>query len=238
MKRAYRVCSAVLLSMLLSACTTTTGTRVQLTESQLKGIQTLGVYVQTNHQFSVRMAREEMTDTGALLGGLIGAGIESGVRDSQDKRRETALLPLSQRFDLRQTVADDLQKYLTAINLFTTVRPVDTDKWDALRANGVDAVLNVNLGQWGLIVCNSAGGKDKRTQVGIEAHEELLDLSSGKIIWERNEDYLDGDCRVFDDFESQSNLLTSLLGTAVDNMTGRIANEIRYPQTATKGAGP
>ncbi len=83
---------AVFLSfILLASCTTTTGTHVKMDETALKNVETVGVVVRKEQDFSVRLSREKLGGPGPQLGGLLGLGVESVVRASTDSGHEKRL---------------------------------------------------------------------------------------------------------------------------------------------------
>src|ERR1041384_6626306 len=153
MSAVHRLFVATFLCLGLSACTTATGTRVRLNEASLSNIKTLGVLIKTNQDFSVRLSRDRMTGTGAVIGGLIGAGIEAGVRTSNDEHLQKRLRPLIGEFEVQAALQTDLQKHLGAANIFSAVQPVANERQRALSASGIDGVLEVTVTQWGLVVC-------------------------------------------------------------------------------------
>jgi hypothetical protein len=222
--------TAVGLAILVCSCTTPSGTHVQLDPSSLGQIKTLGVYVKTKDSFSVYMSRDRMTATGAVIGGLIGAGIEAGVRSSEDDKVLQKVRPNLGDFEVQSALATNLERQLQQTGLFSAVRRLDTADQRTVKAAGVDAILEVDVLQWGLLVC-SATSMDDRLQVGIVTHERLATVAGDRKLWVSDETHLDGDCHFASEFETKLELLRQLLNRAVDALTGRTANEIRYPST-------
>jgi hypothetical protein len=224
----------VLLACVLGGCTTQTGTRIKLTEAGLSGIQTCGVFVKQQEGFSVRLERERLTGTGAVLGGLLGAGIETGIRQSHDEHLTKDLLPVLGEFAPSKLMQDKLREYLEAAQLFGTVVLLDSNDRATLKEMHCDALLEVTLTQWGLVVCNSTRADD-RLQAGIDVHEKLSRLTDGRPVWERNALHLDGNCYFTEQYKSKDRLLVDELTRAIDDLAARTVNEIRYPQNASEG---
>ena len=222
------------LSIAVCSCTTPTGTHVKLNPSALSRVRTLGVCVKTNDSFSVYMSRDRMTGAGAVLGGLIGAGIEAGVRSSEDERILKKVRPSLGDFDVKVALATNLEQQLQQTGLFSEVRLLDSTDHRSIKNAGVDAVLEVVVLQWGLIVC-SATSMDDRLQADIIARERLFTATDNRKFWERDETHLDGECHVAYEFETKPELLRQVINRAVDAVAGRTANEIHYPQADAKG---
>ena len=91
--------SFLFIGVLVSSCTPTTGTRIPLSQAGLAKIKRIGILVKDEGGFSVRVSREKMTGTGAILFGLVGAGVEAGARSSADQRREKECKPIISHFD-------------------------------------------------------------------------------------------------------------------------------------------
>lgn len=225
--------TAVGLVVILCSCTTTSGTHVQLDPSNLSQVKTLGVYVKTNDSFSVYMSRDRMTATGQLIGGLIGAGIEAGVRSSQDDRILKKVWPNLGDFDVKVALATNLEQQLQQSGLFGAIRLLDSADQRSIKAAGVDAVLEIVVLQWGLIVC-SATSMDDRLQAGIITHERLSTATGDRKLWVRDETHFDGECHFAYEFETKPELLRQVLNRAVDALAGRTANEIHYPRSDAK----
>jgi hypothetical protein len=236
-----RTTFVIVLSGILSACTSTTGTRVQLTPESLREIQTLGIVIGTNESFSVHNAREKMDNTtavigaaGGALGVIIATSIEGGVRASNDSDAAKRLQPALGDFDVRTELAGHLSRHLTESGLFKEVRLLDSNERRAARQARIDAILDIDIQQWGLVVCDKSSGST-RMQAILAVREELVALGSGRTLWSRSDMHLDGECYAAAEYVSRDNLLRDVLKRSAAETATRIANEIRYPRAAAVG---
>ncbi|MFQ5542039.1 MAG: hypothetical protein ACE5E2_04350 [Candidatus Binatia bacterium] len=218
----------LLIGLLLSSCTATTGTRIPLSQPNLTKIKTIGIIVKKEEEFSVRLSREKMTGTGAILFGLIGAGIEAATRASADEKLEEKLKPIVGDYDPTKLMDERLHLYLQSAKVFSTVVSIDVEDRDVLKGKALDAFLEVMLKQWGLRLCLSPGSGEQ-VQVGLNVHGRMFLLQDGSTVWERDELYLDGECHAVGDFRSREGLLKDVLARAIDNLSGRIVNNILFP---------
>jgi hypothetical protein len=198
--------AAVSLSIVVCSCTTQSGTRVQLDPSSLSQVKAAGVYVKTKEPFSVYMSRDRMSDTGAVIGGLLGAGIEAGVRSSEDEHIAQQVRPSLGDFDMQVALTTNLEQQLEHTGLFSAVQPIDSVSQRSAKSVRIDGILEVTVLQWGLIVCNS-NTSDQRLQAGIIAHERLSAVDNNQTLWERDEVHLDGDCHFSSEYETKPDLL-------------------------------
>jgi hypothetical protein len=226
-RRALLVGIVLLAPSALAACTTTTGTRLSPSQSDISKIKRLGMLVRADEAFSVRRAREKLTNTGAAVGGLLGAAIEAGVRTSADTRDEESLKPITNSLDPSQLLGGPLKTTLTT-TAFPTVSAVSSVERAALRGEGLDAVLDVTLKEWGLRVCTTSDHTDD-VQAAYRVHGRLVLADSGSMIWERHELFLDGTCRPISAFRTQEGLLSTTMSQAATELARRIVNELLYP---------
>jgi len=59
--------------------------------------------------------------------------------------------------------------------------------------------------------------------------EKVFLLEDGSTVWERNELYLGGECYPLKDSDPDRDYFKDNLTRVVDNVSGRIINEIRFP---------
>lgn len=216
--------SLLFIGLVLFSCTPTTGTRIPLSQAGLAKIKRISILVKDEGSFSVRVSREKMTGTGAILFGLVGAGVEAGARSSADQRREKEFKPIISHFDPKKLMEERLHHYMQLTKVFTTI---DEDP-NVLGGKKLDGFLEVTLREWGLRLC-AGSGQSKRVQVGLDVHGKMLSLEDRSTVWERNELYLDGECYSLEDFRYREGLLESVLTRAIDNLSGKIVNEICFP---------
>ncbi len=215
----------------LAACTPTTGTQVKLSQADRARLHNIGVAVDVKDGFSVRVAREELTNTGATVGRVAGAAgsltgslIETGIRSAHDQRLTDRLKPAVHGYDPAPIMQDGLCQHLRDTRSFETI--VNTEPGKQSGTDGADGVLNVTIREWGV---RRALGRSDLVQVGINSHAALVSPEQGKTIWARNDLYVDGESHSMAELESQPELVRQLLTRALDNLSAKIVNEICYP---------
>lgn len=218
----------LLIGFLLSSCTPTTGTRVSLSQSDLAKIKRIGILVKEEESFSVRLSREEATNVGAAVLGLVGAGIEAGIRSSADTKIEEELKPILGNYDPKKLMQEKLYHYIEATRVFSPVTGIDVEDQNLVKGTGLDGLLEVTLKQWGLRLCLGPR-PGEQVQVGLSVHGKMYELERGNTVWERNELYLDGKCYPLGDFRSRGSLLKDAISRSIDTLSGRIVNYIVFP---------
>ena len=217
------ICVAILLTLL--SCVSTTGTQTTLTTAELSKIRKAGILVKSENPISVRVARDKMTNTGAILFGLVGAGVEAGYKSLQDSGHEKDIGRVLQGFDPVKDSATALQEKLTAGKVFQAVEIVQTDSAKALKEQGFDAVFKETIEEWGLRLCSG----EENVRVGFDIHAQILLLQNNATVWEHDELFMEGSCRPLSDFRGDGELLRTTLKQATQNLAGKIANEIAFP---------
>lgn len=214
----------VIVASLLS-CSATTGTKTSLAPSELSKFRKAGILVESETPFSVRVARDKMTNTGAVLFGLIGAGVEAAYKASKDTGYEEEIHHLLGDFDSRKDSTTALQQSFIAGKVFQTVEIVQTDDARALKEQGFDTVLKETIEEWGLRLCSG----EENVQVGFDINAQLISLHNNTTVWERDELFMEGPCRPLSDFRTDKELLRTSLKRAVESLAGKIVNNIAFP---------
>ena len=217
----------LLMLFVFSSCTATSGTRVPLNPTQLQKIKKVGTLVKKEEDFSVRLSRAKMSGVGAVFG-LIGAGIEAGLRSSNDAKLEEGLKPILGDYDITKVTAENLNKRINSQKVFGSSDIASVEDSEALRKMGIDGVLEVTFKEWGLRLCSSSSVLEQ-VQVGLGVHGRIFLLGDGSTIWERDDLYLDGECRRVEEFRLSEGMLKNALSRAADNLAGRVVNEILFP---------
>lgn len=223
--RHLRTVVCFVIAATLLSCSTTTGTKTSLAPSELSKFKKAGILVESETPFSVRVARDRMTNTGAVLFGLIGAGVEAAYKASKDTDYEEEIHHLIGDFDPRKDSAMALRQSFIAGKVFQAVEIVRTDDGRTLKEQGFDTVLKETIEEWGLRLC--AGEED--VQVGLDINAQLVSLHNNTTVWERDELFMDGPCRPISDFHIDKELLRTSLKRATERLAGRIVNDIAFP---------
>lgn len=238
---------AVLIPLFLSACTTTTGNKIALTQANLTKIHHIGVDVRKGEPFSVRLAQDRETPGGAILGSVfgvagavVGALAEEAGRASVDAKRTAKLLPTLGDYDAQSLMNDRLCRQLRTANVFKELASITAEtqlvgkgskvdyRWT--QSMNLDGILGVTLTQWGLVSCGENKESKNKLQTGLGVNVKLLLIDKPKPVWERNDLYLDGDCHTLEEFQSNEGMLKRALDRAIDEIVGKITNEIRFAQ--------
>lgn len=227
--RVFRRCSSAIFPFLAAAiflsCTPTTGSRIfgQYDPAKIKAI---AVTVKNEEDFSVRLSREEMTATGAVLFGLLGAGIEAAARHSADRGVEEQFKAIMATYDPKKPMNDSLHRHLRSSgSLVTVVGDIGDNAVSRLKQ--LDGVLEVTLKEWGLRRC--PGPSPDRAQIGLNIYARMSLAQEWSTVWERDELHLDGECRPWQDYRSHEGLLKEALSRTLNNLAGKIVNEILFP---------
>lgn len=138
---------------LLTGCVATTGTKVTMTGTDLARIKKAGIFVESPHPITVRVARDNMTNTGAALFGLVGAAVEAGYKSSKDSGHADSLLSAVRNFDPAHESAVALRDRFAAAHVFQTVEIVASGNRRAAESAGFDALFQQTIEEWGLRLC-------------------------------------------------------------------------------------
>jgi len=166
-----------------------------------------------------------LTNTGAILFGLIGAGIEAGYRASKDTDYEKEINHLLGDFDPVKDSAAAFHQKFSAGKVFPTVEIVQTESARVLNEQGFDSVFKETIEEWGLRLCSG----EENVQVGFDINAQLVLLQNNTKVWERDELFMEGPCRPLSDFRADKELLRASLKRATDSLAGRIVNDIAFP---------
>ncbi len=219
------------LATLLSGCTATTGDRVTLNKTEVGKIHNLGVTVRCEQAFSVYYSRDRMSNEGAALGGLLGAAIESSARASSDEQRAERLMPELGDFNPQQLIATQLTQKLQAAGLFNRTEKID-DPGSASKISkqdGLDGLLVVTVQRWGVISC-PGDASDEKVEAGFQTRVKMMEVPRNAAAWDRNDLCLNGTCHPLSELAGQPGLLRSEMTNAVDELTDKLVNTIRFPQ--------
>lgn len=220
---ALGLCAAALACGVGTACTAKTGTTRLPTADELARAKSIAVSVQVAESFSVRQSREDDTNTGAAMFGLVGVLVESGVRAGQDASSAKSVAGGLGDFDPKAALAE---RIVAAFKDARAAGVTSDPSRAALQQQGFDSVLEVTIREWGLRLCNGAGPQTVQGGYAVEARLRMLD--SSELIWQRTDLYLDRECQSVEAFQS-AELLRSVLARGVDSAAKRIVNDILFP---------
>jgi len=176
----------------------------------------------------VRLSREKGTAFGAVFFGLLGAGVEAAGRASIDEEYEEKFITAMGDFDPAMLMNEKLIHYLNSQKVFSEIVAVDSDNYTGTDEKRLDGMLKVTIKEWGLRLCVGEGTGDQ-VQVGLNVHGKMVLIGGDKTVWERNELYLEGKCHPMGFFQSPEGVLKKTMTRAVDNLSGKIVNDILFP---------
>lgn len=225
LSRYMKIAGCVTIVSILLSCVSTTGTKTTLTSAELSRIRKAGVLVESENPVSVRVARDKMTNTGAVLLGVLGAGMEAGYNSMKDSGSEKEIGDALHGFDPVKDSAAAFREKFTAGKVFPVVEIVQTDSPKTLTAQGFDALFKETIEEWGLRLCSG----EENVRIGFDIHAQVIMLRNNTTVWERDELYMEGPCRPLTDFSTDGELLRTSLKRATESLAGKIANEIAFP---------
>jgi hypothetical protein len=217
---------ALLASLVLAACTTVTGTRASGSHADIAALTRVAAVVHGPAGLSVQRDRQRMTAAGALRGGLLGAAIESGARANSDTSFARTLEPALGEFDGIAVLRERLLATLRARRVFPATESTRITDVAAMRAGGFDALLDVQVPEWGLRLC---GTPSDDMQVMYRAHGRLLTSGTAAPLWERHEVFVDAECRTAAAWRHEVGLLRAALTRAADEFARRLVNDLLFP---------
>jgi len=228
-------CNSIVLLCLLSACASTPGTKALVDRSALTALQRIGVTVTQEEDFSVLWGRDQFAGApnfgGSAGGGLLGLIVLAaaiGGTSSADAEYTRQIKPALGAYDAAKLFTTGLVRNLQHEPRFITVVNVAADEKSAAKGRGLDGIAEITLKRWGLRLCGAADTEVK-VQAGFYIEGRIVSVAKGETVWERHEFHLDSECRTLDELSSQKGLLVNLLSRVIDYLSGKMANEIRFP---------
>lgn len=142
--------------------------------------KTLALVIASEGEFEVLFHRAQSTVTGAAIGGLIGAAIEEGVRNSQDSDKKSQLLPhisdASCINHFRSALLEKLANKKIDVDEFPSSTIKAKDKDDGLESDPIGNIESNNYDSFNLEV-NQQLLSINITNCGFK----LVDLTSEKV---------------------------------------------------------
>jgi hypothetical protein len=244
------------LGTLSGCATGRTGTHVEPSPDDLSRIRKVGASVNVEHGFAVRLQYVSNADrlfimdliggvgsglhgslqaTGGVLGDatVFGTGVGAAAvvagEFSPDKRATRALNSEAAKMKSADAIGRFLVDRLQAATVFPEVELLPSQPADAAPENDMDARFVVTVRKWGLRppLGSKYGSGDKRlAQLELDVNLRLMSPGGERVLWERDEFYLDNECYSLGDFKSRAGLLVSRLELALQKVCDRTNNEI------------
>lgn len=225
--RVFAAIGSVVLITHLFGCAAKSGTRVSTDNAALQSVNSVHLTVTASEPFTIRRSDNNTgANVGAafgLVGVLVGAGIDAARMSSKSGGMEDAVSVYSKTVDAKAILAEKTRQALLQSQRFSQV-----DVAPASNGTTADGQLTLTIEDWGLRSCVGGSSVD-HMQVAIHVDGKFVSKTGGKTIWERDELFLDSDCRHFEEFRVQQGLLVERLNQSLEGLAGTLVNRILYP---------
>jgi len=245
MRSGPRICAAVGVlgaALLLGGCTPgSSGTRIEPKLEEISRIQKVGLYVEVQRGFGVRLQYLSSADRGSLeqmlvgsLGRFLGSFMYGGVLGllveySPDRNATVRLKPQSAPVDSEQAIGRALLNMFRTASVFPAGELVQSGSLALARERGNDALLVFTIWRWGLRLPPGSKyekGDKALAQLELNVQVKLVSSATQKVLWKRNESYVDSECYSLGDFKSQEGLVVRRMEHALQQVCDWTANEI------------
>lgn len=244
-RRLGAVCSGLMLVCLLSSCATP-GTKVQVDRPGLTQLKRLGVTVTKGEEFSVVLARDQplppqlsryANGLGAMLlaiADLAVYAVHTSSMSGIDARHASQLEPALGNFDVVKRFTEGVMRILPAEARSPAFVKVSTEDKSEFVSGGLDGTLEIKLKYWGLRRCGAVASTtfkpnpDDKLQVFFYITARIVPAAKTEPVWERQEFYVDNECRTLEERSAEGTLAADL-SRAIDYLSGKMVNEIRFP---------
>ncbi len=138
--------------------------------------------------------------------------------------------PQSAPVDSQQAIGSALLNMFRTGNVFPAGELVQSGSLALARERGDDAVLVFRIWRWGLRRppgTRYEQGDKALAQLELNVQLRLVSSATQKVLWERNESYVDSERYTLGDFRSQEGLVVSRMERALQQACDWTANEIR-----------
>jgi hypothetical protein len=254
-------------SLSLSGCATgRTGTHVVPRPEDVSRVKNVGLYVKVERGFAVRLqyvsnadrvflgdliclglgahrgARLAGADADTAVGVGMGVGVAAAVAGefSPDKRATRAMKSEAAQLDSARAIGRALLDIFQTTNVFPSIELMPSGSPTTAGEGGKDTILVVTVRRWGLrppLGSTYDSGDKAAAQLELDVNLTLVSCTTGDVLWERDEFYLDDEFHSLGDFKSQAGLLVSRMEHALRSVCDTTAREV-YPWRRDKEAIP
>jgi hypothetical protein len=211
--------------IIYAGCATQTGTKIEMLEGDLSNVHNLGVSVIEETGFKVMISQDEMTGTGAVVGGMIGMAIEHGIRSYQDEKIQNEFDEFVQYINIEAMAMESVMHYLKESYSFYSINDLSEYESSSSLPEDMDAVLEIVIKEWGLHRCPA---EEDMVQMGFNINSTLTLCENNRKVWERNDHYYSGKCYALQELEEDSDLFHEVISKAIEKVSGRIVYELVY----------
>jgi len=232
-----------------------TGTHVEANPEDISRIKKVGLFVKVEKGFAVRLQyvsnAEEVflanlicyslaARSGARLAGAsataagrigtaIGAAAAVAGEISPDKQATRALSAEAAKMNSAHAIGSALVDKLQNANVFPTVAIVQSQSRSTAQEGGIDTLFVLTVRRWGLrppLDSKYGTGDKAMAQLELDMNHKLVSSTTEKILWERDELYLDSKSYSLGDFKHKEGLLGSRMEHLLQLVCDRTANEV------------
>ena len=215
------------------------GDKVTLIRSNLTSVKRVGVAVNEEGKFTVRSVSDRRTPGTTQASGILAWAttspgailalapliIDGAVRTGVDKMKTQNIKPSLGDFNPKKLMEERICESMQAAKIFTAVETINEYNQKLLKEKKMDGGLEVTLKLLGILPC-----ADDKLAVFVNYNVKMFLTGKKQPIWEREDTYLDSSCYLYDEFRDKEGLLKNRLINAIDDISGTLVNQIRFPK--------
>lgn len=180
---------------------------------------TIYIDVVGNSKFDVIYHRAKSNATGAVIAGLIGAGVQAGVESGKDEKKTKEIQPLIEANSWKEYFLDNLNNNLESRNF-------EAEWIDGKRKLSEGIVLRIYPGSYGIKMVDTS---TLLMSAYVDFNATLTNLRKGKKEGAKKNFYLTSKSLIsYETFSADKVLLNSDLQSALTMAAKRVANNIIY----------
>jgi hypothetical protein len=227
--------------MILSGCTAgRTGTHIEPSFEEISRIKKVGLCIKVEKGFAVRLQYISNADqiffgnlmSATLAGGFIGAAMAVFGEFSPDKQATREIRPDVAQIESPEAIGRAQMDRIRITKVFPSIVVIQPRSVRSAKQNGIDALFFFTIRRWGLrpplgskYDIHETGDKAQAT-LELDMNLKLASTATGKILWERDEFYVDSQSYSLGAFKSQKKLLVDRLEYALYSVCDWTANEL------------
>ena len=235
-KGAMRICTVIILMVSVltlsgSGCAPPpNGTLVPPDFEEISRIKKVGLCVKIERRFAVRLQYLSSADQ-SFLANLILFGVPIAVvlEFTPDKEDTRVLKPKAAQLDGARAIGSALLDVFETGKVFPAIELVASESLTSARERGIDALFIFTVRRWGLrppLGSEYDKGDKAIAQLELDVNHTLVSSTTGKVLWKRNELYLDSESYSLGDFKQKDGLLGSRMERLLQLACDRTASEV------------
>jgi hypothetical protein len=189
----------------------------------MQGIRKIAVVVEQKHNFEVIHSRATADGTAAVMFGLVGATIASGIDEGEDKDRAALVATAVQDVCCPAIFKESLKPLCESTRFEKVYILPDAKQKEDL--SGYDAVVTFNIDRWGLRLLDRTADK---VAAFVELNVKMVRIKDKKTIWDQREVIIGDRKESFGIFSTNVELLRSELSETIKKAGFQMANSLIY----------